>query len=191
MKLLRSWPAVVPPGRARVEDGIERLVMDDYDYAVLAQVDDDVLLLEWDIAVGAEELAAFAARAAAAPDRMLAAPYRLYPGCSIHTPGEGPKWAAWRYRNGDQRGGGRIEVQPGEPVAHITGLGMTYLPRELIRRYLAERDHSWGFSDIAFCGWHYRRVRPDIALDWSARPVHVHYQLPDIPGGDHEGTQPG
>lgn len=187
MKLLRSWPAVVPPGRARVEDGIERLVMDDYDYAVLAEVDDDVLLLEWDVAVGAEELAAFAARAAAEPDRVLAAPYRLYPGGSLPA-SRNPEWTAWRYRNNDQRHGGTEQVRPGEPTAHITGLGMTYLPRHLIRRYLAERDHSWGFSDIAFCSWHYRRVRPDIELDWSARPVHLHYQLPDIPGGDHEGT---
>lgn len=183
MRLVRSWPARVPAGRARVEDGMERLVMYAYDYTVLGDLDDDVLLLEWDIAVGGEELAAFAAKAATEPDRMLSAPYRLYPGCSIKRAGAGATWAAWRYRH-TPHSSGRVEAQPGDPYAHITGLGMTYLPRELIQRYLSEREPQWGFSDIAFCGWHYRRVRPEILLDWSARPVHLHYQLPDI-GGDH------
>lgn len=154
--------------------------MDGYDYAVLADVGDDVLLIEWDLAVGAEELVAFARRAVAEPDRVLFAPYRLYPGCSIKAPGVGPQWAAWRYRGNDQRNGGLEQVQPGDLTAHVTGLGMVYLPEKLIRRYLAERDPSWGFSDIAFCGWHYRTIARDIALDWSARPVHLHYQLPNL-----------
>lgn len=183
MKLLRSWPAVVPPGRAHVVDGIDRLVMAGYDYTVLGDVDDDVLLLEWDIAVSQEELRAFAARAAADPGRVLAAPYRLYPGGSIRDPNRTkPVWSAWRYAV-DQRTGGVVEVEPCAPTAHVVGLGMTYLPRDLIRRYLAERQPDWGFSDIAFSGWHHREVTPDIPLDWQARPVHLHYRLPNIEGG--------
>lgn len=187
MRLLRSWPAIVPEGRSYVVDDIERLVMYGYDYTVLGAVDDDVLLLEWDIAVGAEELAAFAARAAAECGRVLAAPYRLYPGGSLRGPTKTvPEWSAWRYLV-DQQTGGCVEVEPGAPTAHVVGLGMTYLPRDLIRRYLAERQPDWGFSDISFSGWHHRRVAPDIALDWQARPVHLHYQTPRIDGGgNHE-----
>ncbi len=186
MKLLRSWPAVVPYGRSYVVDGIQRLVIHGYDYTVLGDVDDDVLLLEWDIAVGEEELHAFASRAAEEPSRVLAAPYRLYPGGSLRDPSRTtPVWSAWRYAV-DQQAGGVVEVQPGTPTAHVVGLGMTYLPRDLIRRYLADRSPDWGFSDIAFSGWHHREVTPDIALDWAARPVHLHYQLPAIPqGGTH------
>lgn len=185
MRLLRSFPEAIPEGRSYVIDGIERLIMRDYDYAILGEVDDDVLLIEWDLAVGEEELRAFAARAASEPGRVLAAAYRLYPGCSMKAPGVGPTWAAWRYKV-SQQVGGLIEAQPGDETAHVVGLGMTYLPRHLIRRYLDERQPEWGFSDIAFSGWHHRRVTPDIDLDWSARPVHLHYQLPDISGGSHE-----
>jgi hypothetical protein len=161
---------------------MERLVMSGYDYSVLAGVGDDVLLLEWDVAVGGEELAAFAARAAEQPDRVLAAPYRLHPGCSIRGPARAPCWSAWHYRGGDQQLGGLVEVTAGDPVAHVSGLGLVYLPRRLILRYLAEREPGWGFSDIAFSGWHFRRVRPEILLDWSARPVHLHYQIPTVEG---------
>jgi len=163
-----------------VVDGVERLVMTGYDYAVLGDVDDDVLLLEWDIAVGEEELRAFAARAADEPGRVLAATYRLYPGGSLRDPNRTtPAWSAWRYKV-DQHNGGVVEVEPGAPAAHVVGLGMTYLPRNLIRRYLAERQPDWGFSDIAFSGWHHRCVTPEIALDWQARPVHLHYKTPTV-----------
>ncbi len=181
MKLLRSWPAVVPDGRSYVHDGIERLVMHGYDYSVLGDVGDDVLLIEWDLAAGAEELTAFAARAAADPGRVLFAPYRLYPGGSQKASArKTPAWAAWRYKNNDQRNGQMVEVNDGDPHAHVVGFGLIYLPRDLILRYLAERDPSWGFSDIAFSGWHHRMVHPDIALDWHARPVHLHYRISDV-----------
>lgn len=170
---------MVPSGRAYVVDDIERLIMHDYDYAVLGDIDDDVLLIEWDLAVGEEELRAFANRAASEPERILAAPYRLYPGFSIKDPTRGPTWSAWRYRV-SQQVGGLDESQPDDPIAHVVGFGLIYLPRVLIRRYLAERDISWGFSDIAFSGWHHRCVRPDILLDWSSRPVHLHYRIPTV-----------
>src|SRR6266705_1341970 len=78
MRLIRSWPAKPPAGRACVQDGMERLVMDGYDYRCIEAIDDDVLLLEWDIAIGEHELVRFAERARQAPDRVLVAPYPLY-----------------------------------------------------------------------------------------------------------------
>jgi hypothetical protein len=172
VRLLRSFPAEIPAGRAYVVDGIERLLMADHDYTVLESIDDDVLLLEWDIAVGEQELRGFAARAATAPARVLAAPYRLYGSGSLQDASRTAVWSARRYP--------MIEAQPGDPTAHVVGFGMIYLPRELVRRYLADRDPLWGFSDVSFSRWHHRAVRPEILLDWSARPVHLHYAVPSI-----------
>jgi len=184
VKLLRSWPAVVPPGRSHVIDGVERLVVTNYDYSPLVDVGDDVLLLEWDVAVDMPALDTFAEHAMADPGRVLAAPYRLYPGCSLRDPKmTRPVWSAWRYRR-TQQDGGMVEVAPGDPAAHIVGFGMTYLPADLLRKYHDIRDPSWGFSDISFCGWHYREISHDIALDWDARPVHLHYPTPTIGAGD-------
>lgn len=181
MKLLRSWPEVIPTGRNFVVDDIPKLIMKNYDYSVLADVADDILLIEWDVAVGMEELTRFVQRAAATPDKVLAAPYRLYSGFSTRLPK--PEWTAWRYHNNDQIQGGTYQVEPGTPTAHITSFGFTYLPRHAILGYLAARDRAidgkqWRFSDISFFGWHYRCVEQEVRLDWSVKPVHLHYELP-------------
>ena len=186
MRYVRSWPEEVPQGRAYVTDGVERLVMTKYDYTVLGDVGDDVLLIEWDLAVGQEELQRFAARAASQPDRPLAAPYRLYPRSprgrhdGSLNPTRPPEWTAWRY-TGPANISPWEPVEPGTETAPLVSFGFIYLPQALIQRYLAERQPDWRFSDVSFCGWHHRRVRPDIDLDWRARPVHLHYPIPDLP----------
>lgn len=177
MKLLRSWPANVPDGRAYVVDQMPRIVMDNYDYRVLGDVDDDVLLIEWDLAIGKEDLAAFAARAAAAPQRVLVAPYRLYHYAS-NRDRTAPIWVHRRYI-GTPETGTLVHVQEGDPTCNLWGLGMTYLPRDLIRRFLA----AWPaltVSDGSLSGWHHRNVEPDVPITWDIRPVHLHYQLPPI-----------
>jgi hypothetical protein len=84
MKLVRSWPAVIPEGRFYVVDDIPKFIMGDegerqFDYRGLVDLDDDVVLIEWDIAIGAEQLALFMARAKDEPDRVRVAPYYLRP----------------------------------------------------------------------------------------------------------------
>lgn len=177
MRLLRSWPATIPASRAYVQDDLERLIMDGHDYRVLADVDDDIVLIEWDIAVGKEDLEAFAARARATPERVLVAPYRLYHFAS-GTDRPRPLWAHRRYE-GSPETGRLIHVQPDEPVCHLFGLGMAYLPRALVREFL----DAWPghVSDGSFSGWHYRNAPyPDVPVTWDIRPVHLHYQLPDL-----------
>lgn len=178
MQIIRSWPARVPPGRAYVQDDLPRLVIEDYDYRALADVDDDVLLIEWDIAVGKEDLAEFAARARSAPDRVLVAPYRLYHVASGRPCP--PRWAHRRYE-GTPETGRLVHVQDGDPVAHLWGLGMTYLPCAVICGFVAAWDGH--VSDGSLSGWHYRNVRPDVPITWDIRPVHLHYEIEEAPGG--------
>jgi hypothetical protein len=76
MKLVRSWPAEIPEGRAYVVDDIPKFIMGNegerqFDYRGLVDLDDDVVLIEWDIAVGGEQLALFMERAKAEPDRPV------------------------------------------------------------------------------------------------------------------------
>lgn len=176
MKLLRSWPATVPAGRAYVHDSIPRLVMRDYDYRILGDVDDDVLLIEWDLAVGKEELVEFADRARATPDRVLVAPYRLYHYASDRDRPV-PVWAHRRYI-GTPETGRLVHVTEDQPTAHLWGLGLTYLPRHVIRRFLA----AWpgDVSDGSLSGWHHRHIEPEVPITWDIRPVHLHYQIPPI-----------
>lgn len=185
MKLLRSWPKNPPPGRPHVVDSIPRLEMDNYDYSVLAQLQDDVLLLEWDIAVGKDELVGFARRAAATPNQVLVAPYRHYPEAYGADPSSGfPQYgfaqSTWvhRYWSGPADPNMFRFVETGAPWCNLWGFGLTYLPQQVITGYLNARQVDWGFDDTSLSEWHFRFVEQRVPIDWDTRPVHLHYAVP-------------
>lgn len=181
MKLLRSWPTTVPAGRSYVVDDIPKLVMDGYDYRCLRHVDDDLVLIEWDIAAGGEQLETFMARAAAAPNQVRVAPYLLYPASTraqhpfyVHSV-RGP--GAKRYVTG-----------PDDEWCHMAGFGLIYLPRDLVLGFLDNltlpQNRHRKFSDTTFSYWHWRHVdrnRRQIPIDWDCHAVHLHYDLPAVP----------
>ncbi|HEY9416899.1 MAG TPA: hypothetical protein VIQ30_19250 [Pseudonocardia sp.] len=173
MKIVRSFPKEIPSGRSYVVDGIDRLIIENYRYDALADLGDDVLLLEWDIAAGEHDLAMFAEAAAHQPADVLVAPYRLYQ--SNHTT-RGLRETVWVHGLWpDYR-----RVKTGDPFCNLFGFGMTYLPRRHILGYLEARDqardgHQWGFSDSSFSGWHYRCVKQWVPIAWGIQPVHLNY----------------
>lgn len=174
MRLVRSWPFRIPEGRSHVVDRVERLVIANHDYRRLAELDDDVLLLEWDIAVGREDLAGFAQRALSTPDQVRVAPYRIY----------NPD-AMWAHRTWSGRGPGAAGAQPvaeGAPSCNLFGLGLAYLPRALIDGFIESR---WArhFGDCEFSMWHFHHVRRDVPVDWAVRPVHLNYPGVDLSVG--------
>lgn len=168
MRLLRSWPFQAPPGRPHVVDTIERLVIDNHHYGLLSEVDDDVLLLEWDIAVSRDDLLLFAEHAKQAPDEVLVAPYLLYPQ------------GQWAHRSWQGQGPGAVGARPVEtsdPTCNLFGLGLIYLPRRVIKGFAASGWSShWGDCELSM--WHYRHVSRTVRIAWDVRPVHLHYELP-------------
>lgn len=178
MKILRSWPERIPEGRNYVVDGLDRLVMSGYDYRVLADVDDDVLMLEWDMAVGGDDLEAFARRAKLAPDRVLVAPYRIYVSSGgLEVKLRQPIWCHRKFNSPYT-----VEfVQPSDPVCHFFGFGMIYLPRVLVEKFLPFLEQlgpGRNFDDSTFSQWHYRNAPdPEVPITWDIRPVHLHYKL--------------
>lgn len=173
MKLIRSWPANVPEGRNYVVDTLPRLVMDSYDYRCLDDMDDDLVLIEWDVAASKEDLEVFIDAARSDRDRVLVAPYKLY----MPTRGDRslPRtvWAHRRYGTADMATA--VFVKDNEPACHLFGLGLAYLPRPVVKAFLK----AWPghFSDASFSGWHYRNVTPEVPIVWESRPVHLHYQI--------------
>jgi hypothetical protein len=179
MRLLRSWPDRIPEGRSYVVDDIERLVIDNHHYGPLAAISDDVLLLEWDIAVGQEDLRQFVSRARAQPDRVLVAPYRIYADvynlpCDV--------WAH-RVWGGDGVGtispNGAIPIRDGAPTCNLFGLGMIYLPAAIFRSWFACCPDAQ-FGDTQFSMWHYQYVTREVPIAWEVRPVHLNYLTPKI-----------
>ena len=185
MKLLRSWPKEIPDDRAYVEDDAERFVMEDFSYNGLGDIDDDILLIEWDIAVGKEDLAYFAMEAARNPKSVLVAPYKLYfrgtkrTLWADHMDRAGGCWAHLKDR-GDMR---LLPVEEGDPTCHYFGFGLAYLPRDLIREYLdrAQRyTQLQHFTDSSFSLWHTNMEKQEAPICWDVRPVHLHYPVDDL-----------
>jgi len=174
VRLIRSWPFSVPPGRAHVDDSIERLVIDNYGYQPLNRIDDDVLLLEWDIAVERGELRTFARLARETPDSVIVAPYRLY-----YPELPQPVWAHRKW-DGNPPGANHPEgarhVLSGDPFCNLFGLGMIYLPRKIVRAFFEAR-YSTHVGDVEFSMWHYRNVSQRVPIAWNVRPVHLNYKI--------------
>lgn len=175
---LRSWPDRVPADRAYVADQLPRLVISDYDYAPLANLNEDVVVIEWDMAISREDMQRFTVAARRQPDRVLVAPYTLYqpqPPHLAHRQAlpQGSRWL--RYL---------------EPTCDYFGFGLVYLPHELVRAFLAAPAPERGrepwvplgdygdtrLHDQTFSVWHhYRSGQPPVTIAWDVRPVHLHY----------------
>lgn len=176
MKLLRSWPASIPEGRSYVVDDIERHVMHGFDYRGLVDYDDDIVLIEWDIAVGGVELATFMQRAAAEPDRVRVAPYLLYRGSRSQVP---------FYCHRIREPGMRTWVKgPADTYCHMFGFGLIYLPRAIIAAFVGKLSPQSKFGDTEFSRWHMRQPwgdRRNVPIDWDCHATHLHYKTPEVP----------
>lgn len=177
MIVVRSWPEEVPLGRAHVVDDLPRFVMHDYDYRRLTELGDDVLLIEWDIAVSMEDLTRFAGQARSEPGQVRVAPYRLYAGTGSNTALSRPVWAHRRYFDPAIRATCAF-VDDDEPTCHLFGLGMAYLPHAVLTRFT--REFPGHFSDGTFSAWHHANVAAETPISWDVRPVHLHYPIEEL-----------
>lgn len=182
---LRSWPEWGDLRKERnmrrpyVSDSMEKCVIHDYDYTPLYWYDDDILLLEWDIAADKTDRHLFAERAAETPGHVLVAPYRL------HFPDK-DVWAHRVCTNG--RTYAEQWIHTYQSNCDLFGFGMIYLPRQLIQRFreapAPERGRpinvepgTYGdirFHDQTFSMWHLRNGLGPVAVMWTVRPVHLH-----------------
>ena len=172
MKFVRSWPEKIPPQRCYVEDTLPRIVTPNYDYRCLGEMNDDILLIEWDIAVDRIELEQFIERARSTPDDVLVAPYRIYTPTARAENLPKPIWVQRRYSEDEST---MRFVDDYEPTCHLFGLGLVYLPNAIIQAFLD--DWPGHFNDAAFSGWHYRNVKKEVPIMWDVRPVHLHYLI--------------
>lgn len=181
MKLLRSWPAVVPANtaRAHVIDPIPRIYLDDYDLSPMAEIDDDIVLLEWDIAVDRTSLEVFVERAKAKPDTVIVAPYRLY---ETTVRSHRLKQPVWCHRRSDGS-----HVATGERWCSAFGFGLIYFPRSVVEAFRA--DWQGHFSDGSFSGWHKNKVSDRVEIIWDAPATHLHYTVSDL-GFELEEREP-
>lgn len=166
MKILRSFPTEpFPPGRAYVQDGLERFVTPvAFDYTGLLDRigTDGVVLLEWDIAVSALDLGLFAQRWKGS-DWPAVAPFLTR---------DGSHYLHWRIPADPLKT--LRPIHKGEPDCDLFGFGMVYLPRWVLRDYPPGYGGSSILSDGSLPRWLQEAHGPrPVPVDWSVTVVHL------------------
>jgi hypothetical protein len=77
---------------------------------------------------------------------------------------------------------GAKPVQTGDPYCNLFGLGMVYLPYNMVCNYIAAK-HASHFGDVEFLMWHYRNVKKNVPISWETPAVHLHYQTKGLCDG--------
>ena len=172
MQWIRTWPAKMPltdgPSgypRNYVVDQLPRIEMDCDYIPVFRQLTEDTVIVEWDIAFGPEETAAFEKHVNLAPGRIHVAPYRLYPRSTMWP---GPVWAHRHNRDGRQPW-----IAEGDPSCDWFGFGFIYFPLPVVHRYLQAAHANEG--DSGFSRWHHETTGSSVPVHWDVRPIHLHY----------------
>lgn len=164
----RSWPAAGEPtaGRARVEDSLPRLLMSGCDYATAQLPEDEpgFCMLEWDVALDRTGRDLFAALAEADPERVLVAPYPIFPVGS--TPVVVHKAAESMARVGHRR-----PIEPGQAWAHSFGFGCIYLPQSVLAGWRSAGRQR--MTDATFSDWHIA-AHATVEVTWRVSPQHLH-----------------
>ncbi len=179
MRLIRTFPATIPMGRAYVVDDMERVVNEGYSYRGLAALGDDVVHLDWDQAVDLEDLERFVDRCQRYPAYARVVPVRVTkaarPGLSD---------AVWNCR---VNVGGRMRyAQKTDGRADLWGFGMVYIPGKALAEFEDTfreglDDGSVRFDDTGFSGW-YTKAHGPAVIDWDIRCVHLHYSARAVLG---------
>lgn len=174
MLIIRTIPAKIPEGRNYVVDSLDTIEVDNYDMRFLSDLDDSVILLEWDIAVAHHDLYNFIVHCDSAPQLVHVAPYPLYPESLDEV--VAPVWAHREVLNMMPLQLRWIDY--GEPVCDIFSTGMVYLPKHIINR-LTESDDviTWhtNINDSKLAFWYYHVIGEKVPVHWDVRPIHLHY----------------
>jgi hypothetical protein len=173
VRVVRAWPAETElPDRPHVIDGWPRIPVtrrdgcSDYGPGLLAAAD-DLIVLDWDVAVDLDDLRRFASHVRGLSTPVVG-PNRLFddPAQTV--------WAFKRYLPGERS---MRWCDESDGTCHLFGFGFVYLPRVLVVAWTAANPGE-PLDDMTFSGWHYRKVAEEVAIDWSVRAAHVHYEPP-------------
>ena len=190
MKLIRSWPQDPPKNNhPYVHDNCERVYIPTIDYTPLLEVNDDVIQLDWDVAVGRDEIRRFAKKCLSEPDLVRIAPVMRYESRIWRGETYGSRPWNEAYMAKVQMPVGRRQAVPGDLYCCEFGFSLTYLPRwtlEEFTNFAAETGCQ--FRDREFADWYYVRTgRKGVPMEWDIYPVHLNYDMSEaLQGLEHE-----
>jgi hypothetical protein len=152
-------------------------------YRALTKAGKSFIHMDWDIAIGRDELRAFAAKCRANPDKLRAGPYQTYPTRRYRLGWDSDKrtrWHAWHTWKDTSRYP-EDEVKPGDPTCRFFGMGFVYVPWDVWKGYIADCNER--NLNIISCRqlsrWYHANVADAIDLEWDTHLVHVNYSIKD------------
>jgi hypothetical protein len=153
-------------------------------------LDDDVIIIEMDMAISYTDRRRFEAYCREKPDIVHVAPYEHRQFKNVY------EQAGYVHRNCVN-----AFVRPGDEYCLYFGFGLVYLPLQMIGQFVKaisdgvivkdDRDHDFDLgmkyetgepanfaSDCTFSYWHSTVIGDPVPVHWDVRPVHLHYQVP-------------
>lgn len=171
MRIIRSFPKTIPPNRAYIMDQYERFYNQDYGYAGFQEVvnQDDIVLLEWDVAVDQPNLRRFIRYCEDNPDWPCVAPYHKTEDDELH-------WMHFR-KIGMTPHGGELwrPIYQGEPDCDQFGPGLSYFPKGILNGCPNQDAGSQVLNDGLIS--RYLRSLPQwrpIPIHWDVHVTHLH-----------------
>jgi hypothetical protein len=182
MKLIRSWPQQPPTKNHHpyVVDNCNRVCIPTIDYSPLLDVGDDLIHLDWDVAVGKHEIQAFAKKCLAEPEDIRVAPVMMYGSRFYKDDGLSPGRWQDKYMECVQMPVGKRPVQPGDPYCNYFSFSLIYFPYWTLKGFVDSLRPGEQFRDGNFNEWYGRTTnwRP-VPLEWDAHVVHTNYSIKD------------
>lgn len=176
MNIIRVVPKTIPENRNYVVDSLDKVEIWNYDMHFLAEINDDIIMLEWDIAVAHHDLYNFITHCRDNPNSVMVAPYILYPSPQF-VDITAPQWA---HRHMTHEMPLQLQwIEYGDTVCDIFSTGMIYIPKDIAKR-LGDADDliTWhhNLTDCKFAFWHYYSIGKKVPVLWDVRPIHMHYE---------------
>jgi hypothetical protein len=180
MKVVRSWPLNPPKTqKPHIIDDCERVYIKTVDYRPLADLNDDVIHLDWDVAVGMVELRNFAKKCLAEPNTVRVAPTMMYSSryWRDELPGDGRGWFTdWMVQV--QMNVGTRPIKYGEPYGHFFSFGLVYLPKQILRDFVNQLKDNEQFRDREFCQWFQKSTGgTSVPVEWATNAVHLNFSM--------------
>ena len=188
IEIVRSWPPEqwMLEDHPYVVDNARRVVINSKrkggtyftDYRPLYQVGQDMIHLDWDMAIGRDELRDFADRCRENPHKLRTMACRTYPTRRYQLGLDETKqteWHAWHSLNP------KVEVEPGDPYCKWFSFAAIYLPWSIWKPFVesfGDKRDIW-CSARSLASWYHINVEDKIALDWETNIVHVNYSIKD------------
>ena len=141
------------------------------------ELEEDFIHLDWDIAIGRDEIREFATRCSQNPSQVRSIPYRSYPTRRRRDKWFNQKtteWCAWHIVPNIP--GGKRRIDTNDPTCDLVGFGAIYIPIQMFKDYA--KQETGECTDFKFSEWYYNSVdNKGIPLEWDIPIVHLNFSI--------------